>query len=183
MSDIQQDEKVFPSIPLTATFQLTSEALEEAVSTLAGSSSSGIDESKISGLGVDLMQDDNFTDKLDSNISNNEKVKEAFSMAEEVQNQIDDVEYKLDYMEIDEFDAFVDLRRKVEAIEEDQLDRRLDQLERMFGAIFNTIYTSLADPSKVDGDYMAFNLRADSPAVTGIIKQFAPDCEDTSEQS
>ena len=144
MTDIQTDgEKIFPSVPLTATFELSSEALTNAIKAVSGSTlASSDDEEYLLGK---VINSEYFRDEVDDVIRNNDKVYENEHRSEENASRLEDIEWKWDDLDIEEFDSFVSLRQRVNELEEHNLSQRLGHIERMLLAWFNVMYEKMRD--------------------------------------
>ena len=143
MTDIQTDgEKIFPSVPLTATFELSAEALTNAIKAVSGSAlvSKEWNETELREA---VINSDYFRDEVDDVIRNNDRVYENQERAESNDSRLDELEWKFDDLDVDEFDSFIDLRRRVSELEEDNLNQRLGHIERMLLAWFNVMYEKM----------------------------------------
>ena len=143
MTDIQTDgEKIFPSVPLTATFELSAEALTNAIKAVSGSAlaSNELDKVEVREIVID---NDYFRDEVNDIVNNNDKVYEIQERSESNDSRLDDLEWKFDDFDVDEFDSFVDLQRRVRELEEDNLNQRLGHIERMLLAWFDVMYEKM----------------------------------------
>lgn len=143
MTDIQTDgEKIFPSVPLTATFELSSEALTNAIKAVSGSAlaSNELDKVEVREIAID---NDYFRDEVEDIVNNNDKVYNNQERSESNDSRLDELEWKFDDFDVDEFDSFIDLRARVRELEEDNLNQRLGHIERMLLAWFNVMYEKM----------------------------------------
>ena len=188
MTDIQNDEKVFPSIPLTATFEVSAGALEEAIGKVSGGSQvqlGMVEGSLRAELIKELLESDELEEFVGSKVSEHTDVYNASQVAEEAKEKADDLEWRFDDLDLNEFDEWHTINRRVDAIEEDCLDVRISRVERVMSALFNDIYSHLGDKEKQGDSFYAssFGLNQGDPAVDGIVRDFAPDCEGSSDES
>lgn len=141
--DISTDgTKVYPSVPLTATFELSSEALTNAIKAVSGSTlaSNELDKVEVRDMVID---NDYFRSEVDDIVNNNDKVYEIQERSESNDSRLDELEWRFDDLDVDEFDSFVDLQRRVRELEEDNLTQRLGHIERMLLAWFNVMYEKM----------------------------------------